>query len=57
MQRMPSTISSEVVMSRGPWYGSSLDAKEARIAKPLNTCKEINTYENKKTRVCVLDHL
>lgn len=47
MQRMPSTISSEVVMSRGPWYGSSLDAKEARIAKPLNTCEEINTYENR----------
>lgn len=24
-------------MSLGPWYGSSLDAKEARIARPLNT--------------------
>lgn len=31
------TMRSGVVMSRGPWYGSSLDAKEARIARPLNT--------------------
>lgn len=28
---------SGVVMSLGPWYGSSLEAKEARIARPLNT--------------------
>lgn len=31
---------SGVVMSLGPWYGSSLDAKEARIARPLNTYRE-----------------
>lgn len=31
---------SGVVMSLGPWYGSSLDAKEARIARPLNTYRD-----------------
>lgn len=36
---MTYTMCSGVVMSRGPWYGSSLDAKEAKIAKPLNTCQ------------------
>lgn len=35
------TIWSGVVMSLGPWYGSSLEAKEARIARPLNTYKEM----------------
>lgn len=30
------------VMSLGPWYGSSLDAKEARIARPLNTYRDAN---------------
>lgn len=33
---------SGVVMSLGPWYGSSLDAKEARIARPLNTYRDAN---------------
>jgi len=27
-----------VVISLGPWYGSSLEAKEAKIASPLKTC-------------------
>lgn len=31
---------SGVVMSLGPWYGSSLDAKEARMARPLNTYRD-----------------
>lgn len=33
---------SGIVMSLGPWYGSSLDAKEARIARPLNTYRDAN---------------
>lgn len=34
---------SGVVMSLGPWYGSSLVAKEARIASPLKTYRQIQT--------------
>lgn len=36
------TMRSGVVMSLGPWYGSSLEAKEARIARPLNTYRDAN---------------
>lgn len=32
---------SGVVMSLGPWYGPSLDAKEDKMAKPLKTYKEL----------------
>lgn len=48
-------MSSGVVMSFGPWYGSSLDAKEARIAKPLNTYRDANQVSEVTGLYCKRD--